>query len=80
MGLALIGLLEYKDRSLRTEDDVVMTLALPVLALVPTMVTRVERQRDRRRRLVLASSSAVLVVACVAIIVWKFEALSAWMR
>jgi polysaccharide chain length determinant protein (PEP-CTERM system associated) len=80
VGFALAALLEYRDRSLRTEDDVILTLALPVLALVPTMVTRVERQRRQRRRLVLASSSVVLVLACAAIIAWKFEVLSALMR
>ncbi len=43
MGLGLVLLLEYRDRSLRTETDVVGAFALPVLALVPTMMGVVER-------------------------------------
>ena len=80
VGLALAGLLEYKDRTLRTEDDVVGTLALPVLAMVPTMVTTIERQQRRKRRLVLASSGAVFAIICVALIAWKFQVVSAWIR
>ena len=80
VGLGLAALFEYRDRSLRTEDDVILALALPVLALVPTMTTLVERRRRQRRRLLLASSSVVLVLACVAIIAWKFAVLPGWMR
>jgi polysaccharide chain length determinant protein (PEP-CTERM system associated) len=80
LGLALAGLLEYRDRSLRTEDDVVLTLALPVLALVPTMVTTVEKKQRRKLRWVLASSGAVFVMVLLAVVAWKFETLSAWMR
>jgi hypothetical protein len=80
VGLALAGLLEYRDRTLRTEDDVVGTLALPVLAMVPTMVTSIERQQRQKRRLVLASSGAVFAIICVALIAWKFQVVSAWIR
>ena len=54
MGLAV--LLEYRDKSLRTDEDVIAALSLPVLALVPTMTTAAERRRQKRLRLVLASS------------------------
>src|SRR5262249_30992731 len=37
IGLGLTALLEYLDTSLKTEDDVVQALALPVLALIPLM-------------------------------------------
>jgi polysaccharide chain length determinant protein (PEP-CTERM system associated) len=79
-GLALAGLLEYKDRSLRTEDDVVLTLALPVLALVPTMVTTAERRRRKKHRVLLVSSGAVAVLVLLAVAAWRFQVLSTWMR
>ena len=34
LGLALIGLLEYRDSSFKSEDDVMRVLSLPVLAMV----------------------------------------------
>src|ERR1051325_2739281 len=37
LGFGLTGLLEYLDSSLKTEDDVVQALMLPVLALIPLM-------------------------------------------
>jgi protein tyrosine kinase modulator len=79
-GLALAALLEYRDRSLRTEDDVVTTLSLPVLALVPTMVTSIERHKRKRRRFLLASSGAAFALVCLAVIAWKLQILTPWMR
>jgi uncharacterized membrane protein YcjF (UPF0283 family) len=79
-GLTLAALLEYRDRSLRTEDDVVTTLSLPVLALVPTMVTSIERQKRKRRRFLLASSGAAFALVCLAVIAWKLQILTPWMR
>ena len=37
VGMALIALLEYRDASFKTHDDVARVLALPVLAVVPLM-------------------------------------------
>ena len=47
-GLGLALFLDYRDRSLRTEADLIHAFALPVLALVPTMAGGVDRQRRRR--------------------------------
>jgi protein tyrosine kinase modulator len=79
VGLFLAALLEYRDRSLRTEDDVVVALSLPVLAIVPTMHTVAERRRWRRLKLLLVSSGAVAVVLCIAALAWKFRLLNEWM-
>ena len=79
VGLGLAALLEYRDSSLRTEDDIVTALSLPVLALVPTMTTRVERGKRRRQRLLLASSGAVVVLLCIGVLAWKFKFLNEWM-
>ena len=80
IGLALAGLMEYRDRSLRTEDDVVVALSLPVLALVPTMITAVERRRRKKVRVLFASSGLAMALVCVVVIAWKFKALTAWIR
>lgn len=79
-GLGLAGLLEYKDRSVRTEDDVVLALALPVLALVPTMMTSTERQKRKRHRMLLASSGAAAVAIALVVAAWKLQVLSAFIR
>jgi uncharacterized protein involved in exopolysaccharide biosynthesis len=78
-GLVLVGLLEYRDSSLKTDADVVSALALPVLALIPAMVTKAEeRAAARRRRLTAWGSLAVVVVAAGAA-VWKFQLFERWL-
>jgi polysaccharide chain length determinant protein (PEP-CTERM system associated) len=37
LGVLMIGFIEYRDSSFKTEDDVARVLALPVLALIPVM-------------------------------------------
>jgi polysaccharide chain length determinant protein (PEP-CTERM system associated) len=78
LGLALVGLLEYRDSTLKTDNDVVVALALPVLALIPAMVTKAEeKQRIRRRRLIALSSVAALMVV-VGAAAWKFQLFERW--
>jgi polysaccharide chain length determinant protein (PEP-CTERM system associated) len=76
MGLAigggLIALLEYRDRSLRTDDDVMLVLALPVLAVIPQMTSSTERQVLRRRKLMMSAAGAFGVICVAAVFVWKF--------
>jgi polysaccharide chain length determinant protein (PEP-CTERM system associated) len=64
IGFALIGLMEYKDSSFRTDVDVVNVLSLPVLAVVPQIVTRAEQRRAKRRNLMfsLAGTFAFVVI------------------
>ena len=80
LGLALAVLLEYRDTSLRSEDDVLVALSLPVVALVPTMVTAAERKKQRRLRLLLASSGIAGVLVSVAVVAWKFRSIATWIR
>jgi polysaccharide chain length determinant protein (PEP-CTERM system associated) len=72
LGLALAALLEYFDTSMRTESDVLVALALPVLALVPHVVGEGERRR-RRRRLVWGLTAATTVVTALAAAVWMLR-------
>jgi polysaccharide chain length determinant protein (PEP-CTERM system associated) len=80
VGFGLMLLLEYRDRSLRTEDDVLDALALPVLALVPRMTSVIERQRlKRRRRLArVAMAASVLLVVAGAVLAWRFGLMDRW--
>lgn len=81
LGLLLAGLLEYRDTSLRTEEDVLVALSLPVVALVPTMWTPDELKKVRRRRLWLLGSSAVATLALSAMaLAWKMRLLQNWIR
>jgi polysaccharide chain length determinant protein (PEP-CTERM system associated) len=69
-GVGLVVFLEYRDTTLRTVDDIVLVLSLPVLAVVPAMVTATERARRWRQRLVL-SASALTGLAVAAALAWK---------
>lgn len=70
LGLGLIGLIFYRDSSLKTDDDVTGSLALPVLALVPLMQTNADRRRSQRRRILLGGASAVVVLGVLGGVAW----------
>jgi hypothetical protein len=80
IGVALIALLEYRDTSVRTDEDVTLSLALPVLAVIPLMITTTERKRNRRRTLAAATASLVLMMSVLAFAVWKFDVMAGWIR
>ena len=67
-GAAFVFLLEWRDTSLKTDEDVKMALSLPVLALVPFMQTDRELRRDRRRRWALGLAGATCVGLLIAAI------------
>ena len=71
-GVLLVGLLEYRDRTFRTEADVVSALALPVVAVVPLLLSRAERRAQWRRRWMLSASGVAALILCGAILYWKF--------
>jgi polysaccharide chain length determinant protein (PEP-CTERM system associated) len=74
VGLAAVAFGEYRDTSLKSEEDALRLLDLPVLALVPRMSSEIERRAQRRRRLVVAVVSAVLVVfSGAALAFWRLQ-------
>jgi polysaccharide chain length determinant protein (PEP-CTERM system associated) len=75
LSIGLAVLLEYRDSSLKTDEDVLVALSLPVLALVPLIESATDSQRRRRRRVLLSLSSAATLLAVVvsAIILFKFS-------
>ena len=82
LGLGLVALLEYRDTSFKTDDDIVTTLALPVLAVIPAMTNAVERRAYRRRRMLLAASASIgcMALAAVVMVAWRFKLVEAWLR
>lgn len=78
LGLALGGVREFADASLRSEDDVIKGLELPVLALVPLVVTTAESIRQRRRARMLWTTSVAVctVLAGLGVFLWKSRLLS----
>lgn len=77
LGLVVAGGLEYRDGSFRTDADVTAALSLPVLAMIPAMVTTADRRRRLRLRLVVAGSTMMAMLVSAA--EWKFHVLSRWL-
>jgi uncharacterized protein involved in exopolysaccharide biosynthesis len=70
LGLLLVGLFEYRDVSIKTDEEVSGVLGLPVLAVVPHMQSDKERKRVFRRRLVVGVCLGSTVTACLAVVVY----------
>jgi len=84
LGFGLVALQQYRDNALRSEDDVLAVLKLPVLAAIPLIVTSGDLRRQKRRRLYgfLGASAALVVVAGSALLVWAIgvQRLTQWLR
>jgi polysaccharide chain length determinant protein (PEP-CTERM system associated) len=81
LGLLFVALLEYRDSTFKTDDDVVTSLSLPVLAVIPAMFTANERRRQKRKRLLVTMSAAAgVVLAAAAVIAWQMNVLQGWIR
>lgn len=72
LGIAIAGLLEFRDASYRSEADVSTVLRLPVLAAVPYIETPSERTR-RIRRIGLASAAGLVLASGAGYAVWSME-------
>lgn len=75
VGLVLVGFLEYRDSSFKTDVDVVGALSLPVLALIPMMVSdKDERAHKRMRRIVtFVVTLVVLLGSAAALALWRLQ-------
>jgi hypothetical protein len=74
LGLGLAGLLEFLDTTLRTDDDVLTAVSLPVLAMIPLMVTSAEKRQQLRGRWLVVASAAVAIALGTAALFWKVAA------
>src|SRR5688572_574600 len=72
LGFGIAVILELKDRSFRSEADILDVLALPVLALIPHVDTAAERARRFRVRTML-SATGVAVIGVAAYVFWAMR-------
>jgi protein tyrosine kinase modulator len=72
LGLGLIALLEYRDVTFKTDEEITNLLALPVLAIVPVMESDADRRRAWRRRWFLNISLGSAVLGCLAVVAYTF--------
>jgi polysaccharide chain length determinant protein (PEP-CTERM system associated) len=72
VGLLLIGLLEYRDQSFKADHEVVRLLALPVLAVVPTMQSAAEKKWMFRKRLLIGSACTTTIFLGLAVVAYTF--------
>jgi hypothetical protein len=72
LGLAAIGLLEYRDQTFKTDEELSRVLGMPVLAVVPLMQSDVERRRAWRRRLATSAVLGSVVIGCLAVTAYAF--------
>ncbi|HKT81015.1 MAG TPA: hypothetical protein VJP86_12395, partial [Vicinamibacterales bacterium] len=72
-GLLLVGFLEYRDSSFRTEQELHKVLALPVLALIPQVTSDAERRHERRRMLLARVTALVifLIGSGATVVFWR---------
>jgi polysaccharide chain length determinant protein (PEP-CTERM system associated) len=75
LGLAVVLLLEWRDTTLKSDDDVRVVTGLPVLAFVPVLVTEADRRRTKRRRyLAGAATAAVVLIGAAGAAYWILRA------
>ncbi len=72
LGVGFVSLLEYRDNSFHTDDEVISVLALPVVAVIPLMLSKAERRSLRRRSVLIGTATAVVTLAAVAGAVFFF--------
>ena len=66
------GLVEFRDRSMRTDEDILSVLNLPVLATVPVMQSAAERRRAFQRQLFLNFGLGGATAACLMFVAYSF--------
>ncbi len=70
LAVAVLGVIEYRDMTLRTEDEIVRTLVLPVIAAIPLMSAIADARRRHRNRMLLGAATAMTVVG-LTVAVWQ---------
>jgi polysaccharide chain length determinant protein (PEP-CTERM system associated) len=71
LGLGLTAFLEYRDMTLRTEDEIVRTLVLPVLSAIPIMTAVADVRRHRRNVTLTIAAGLVGLIAAAVTVVWQ---------
>jgi uncharacterized protein involved in exopolysaccharide biosynthesis len=71
LGLALAALVEYLDKTLRSEADVTAALNMMVLAAIPVLRGPQELKWRRRKMLALSASVGLVSVMTAAAVAWR---------
>jgi polysaccharide chain length determinant protein (PEP-CTERM system associated) len=72
VGLALVTLLEYRDHTFKTDTELGGYVTLPVLAVVPLMMSGKEKKKAFRQRVLLNVGCGSAVLVCVALLTYTF--------
>ncbi len=75
LAAALIGFLEYRDMTLRSEDEIMRTLTLPVLAAIPIVSGVLDRRRQRQVRIASLAFSVLATIGIAAATLWRLGVL-----
>jgi polysaccharide chain length determinant protein (PEP-CTERM system associated) len=73
LGFGLALLLEFLDTSLKAESDVRLALGLPVLGLIPKMVTATEQRRARLLQAAFSVGLVVIFAGCATAVWFTFH-------
>jgi protein tyrosine kinase modulator len=73
VGIALAGLLELRDRSLRAEADVQAALGVLPLAIIPEILTAADRRRQRLGTIGRSAFTVAVIVVCAAVVMLTFR-------
>jgi polysaccharide chain length determinant protein (PEP-CTERM system associated) len=73
LGIGLTLLLEIRDKSLKTGFDARLVLGIPVLGLIPMMITAADRRRAHWRQAAFSLGLVVMVAACATAIWLTFR-------
>ena len=72
IGVALVAFVEYRDMTLKTDDELTRVLGVPVLAVVPLMLSEQERRRAWQRKLAVGTVLGGTVFACLTVLAYTF--------
>ena len=75
LAAALIGFIEYRDMTIRSEDEILRTLVLPVLAAIPIVTGASERRRQRQVRIASVAVSILGAIGIAAATLWRLGVL-----
>jgi hypothetical protein len=67
LGIGLIFGLEKIDQRFKTMEDVQDYLNLPALGMIPTILTKTEVKRKVKKRIIVYSSTAALIIVTAAV-------------